>query len=116
MVVVLQNTVAPAQPVAARAVTKPARKVPAKNIPRPEQAPKENRKPSEGGAKHPEGNRKLSEGAAGSSRFVQKDGRKKHVYTLSTVLSARSKVQHLFCSCIQQQFCSCIDADRFSIA
>ncbi|XP_066362348.1 cyclin-B1-5-like [Miscanthus floridulus] len=86
-----KNAVAPAQPVAARAVTKPARKVPAKNIPRPEQAPKENRKPSEGGAKHPEGNRKLSEGAAGSSRFVQKDGRKKHVYTLSTVLSARSK-------------------------
>lgn len=82
-----KNAVAPAQPVAARAVTKPARKLPAKNIPRPEQAPKENRKPTEGAAKDPEGNRKPSEGAAA----VQKNGRKKLVCTLSTVLSARSK-------------------------
>lgn len=95
VVVVLKNAVAPAQPVAARAVTKPARKLPAKNIPRPEQAPKENRKPTEGAAKDPEGNRKPSKGAAA----VQKNGRKKLVCTLSTVLSARSKVQHL-CSAL----------------
>ncbi|AQK94555.1 cyclin 1 [Zea mays] len=73
--------VAPAQPVAARAVTKPARKVTTKNVPRPGagQAPKENKKPSAEGA------------AAGSGRSVQKNRRKKPACTLSTVLSARSK-------------------------
>ncbi|KAG0518623.1 hypothetical protein BDA96_09G191900 [Sorghum bicolor] len=89
-----KNAVAPAQPVAARGVTKPARKVPAKNIPRPEQ---ENRKPSEGAAKNPEGNRKPLEGAAKNPEGNRKpsegakNGRKKLVCTLSTVLSARSK-------------------------
>nr|AAA20238.1 cyclin IbZm [Zea mays] len=73
--------VAPAQPVAARAVTKPARKVTTKNVPRPGagQAPKENKKPSAEGA------------AAASGRSVQKNRRKKPACTLSTVLSARSK-------------------------
>ncbi|KAJ1263473.1 hypothetical protein BS78_09G187200 [Paspalum vaginatum] len=80
-----KNAVAPVQPpVAARAVPKPARKAPAKPAPRPEQAPKKN-------AAGPDENKKPS-GAAGSSSSAQKNSRKKAASTLTTVLTARSKI------------------------
>ncbi|OEL31854.1 Cyclin-B1-5 [Dichanthelium oligosanthes] len=79
-----KNAVAPTKPVAARAVPKPARKAPAKPAPRPEQAPKI--------ATSSDENSKPSEGAAGSSNSAKKNPRKKVVCTLTTVLTARSKV------------------------
>lgn len=102
--VVLQNAVAPpAKPVAARAIPKPAKKAPAKPAPRPQQqAPKistssdENSKPSEGAP-------------SSSSNSGQKNSRKKVVCTLTTVLTARSKVS------IQHLSCSFIVSDRFSV-
>jgi hypothetical protein len=73
--VVFQNAIAPAHPAAPRAAPKPARKAPVKPAPRPEQ------------------NKKPSEGAAGSTRGSSAHkSKKKVVNTLTTVLSARSKV------------------------
>jgi hypothetical protein len=93
--VVLQNAIAPAQPAAPRAVPKPARKAPAKPGPRPEQATKPGPRPERATmpVTGPDQNKKPSEGAAGgtSSSSAHKS-KKKVVNTLTTVLSARSKV------------------------
>jgi G2/mitotic-specific cyclin-B, other len=98
--VILQNAVAlaPAHPAAPRAAPKPARKAPAKPAPRPEQASKPAPRPEQA-SKPATGldlNKKPSEGVAGSTsgsscRSVR-NSRKKVVNTLTTVLSARSKV------------------------